>query len=989
MPSYTHYETANGLPSNEVYDVKQDKQGFLWLGTDAGLVRYDGSEFKLFACEKSRGSAINCLNEDNNGSIWCANFSGQIFYCNNDTLHLFEPFEKQYKKGFAEICIDKNNQLYITNNSNYLFKYNLNNTILEKFLDNKAYKSSPHIATNGDVIFTLLDLGSVAKLSLKKNDAYQFIKVNNKDTQNFLNQLKFFNSYHLKSTIGIQNYNIDNPTPKLYLYINGILAEHPANAILEKNKEYPVSVFDDDEGNLFVGTNNSVVWMKKNKNEWRLHSKFLVGNTVTAITKDKEANYWIATGKNGVYKLSNTNVYEFDFSDLNLKSQSINHILKDNFKNIVATNISGQVFKINTTTFKKNIIATPENRDVQTLAYNSFNKQFYVTQVNTYCINTNDNKLSKISNFYCNSKCFYFRKDGAIFSQNAISPQICFQKNDIELRKKLVNEFTQIKDNIFSNIDENIERISIANQRSKGIWYQEKSKLLWVGFVDGVAYYENKMAIKIFDEQTHKPIIANQFAETSNNELIIATANQGVYFIKNKKIIKHYTTANSLLSNNIKRIVLNNNQLWMIVDTKVQCLDIDKNTITATIDAQDGLRSTDLYDIEILSDTVYVASSKGIQYFPTSIETKNIIAPTSLINYFKADDSLYKNCSSISLAYNTKNIAVQLQAIALKSNGKFTYQYRLLPADTNWITVSSSENIVRYSSLSYGNYIFQSRVLNEDNILSKNNAEISFVIKKPWWLQWWFIATTVGILAFLIYFIYKQNLKKEQQQLKLDLAKSKLEEELRRSQLSSLKAQMNPHFMFNALNSIQEFIILNEKQQANMYMGKFADLMRMTLDMSSKDEVPLEDEIKTLKLYLELEALRFEERFNYAIHLPDNINTLDIYLPSMLVQPYIENAIKHGLLHTQGNKNIEVSFCFKDKYTLQCKIFDNGIGRKRSAEMNALREKKYTSFATGATQSRLELLNAKRINAISVVYNDLVNNDGIATGTEVIIEIAI
>ena len=163
----------------------------------------------------------------------------------------------------------------------------------------------------------------------------------------------------------------------------------------------------------------------------------------------------------------------------------------------------------------------------------------------------------------------------------------------------------------------------------------------------------------------------------------------------------------------------------------------------------------------------------------------------------------------------------------------------------------------------------------------------------------------------------------------------------------------------------------------------------MTLDMSSKDEVHLEDEIKTLKLYLELEALRFEEKFNYAIYLPDDINTLDIYLPSMLVQPYIENAIKHGLLHKHGNKNIEVSFSLKDEYTLQCKIFDNGIGRKRSIEMNALREKKYTSFATGATQSRLELLNAKRTNTISVMYNDLVNNDGIATGTEVMIEIAI
>ena len=271
----------------------------------------------------------------------------------------------------------------------------------------------------------------------------------------------------------------------------------------------------------------------------------------------------------------------------------------------------------------------------------------------------------------------------------------------------MANEFTQVNDNFFSNIDENIERISFANQRSKGIWYQEKNKLLWVGFVDGIAYYENKIPIKIFDDKTHEPVIANQFAETKNNELIIATVNQGVYFIKDKKITRHYTTTDGLVSNNIKRIVLNNNQLWMIVDSKVQCLDIDKKTITVTIDAQDGLLSTELYDVEVLKDTIYVASSKGIQYFPASIETKNIITPISLINYFKSDDSLYKDFNSISLSYNTKNIAIQLQAIALKSNGKFTYQYRLLPTDTNWIAVSSNENIVRYSTLSLVNIFFK------------------------------------------------------------------------------------------------------------------------------------------------------------------------------------------------------------------------------------------------------------------------------------------
>ena len=200
---------------------------------------------------------------------------------------------------------------------------------------------------------------------------------------------------------------------------------------------------------------------------------------------------------------------------------------------------------------------------------------------------------------------------------------------------------------------------------------------------------------------------------------------------------------------------------------------------------------------------------------------------------------------------------------------------------------------------------------------------------------------------------------------------------------------MNPHFMFNALNSIQEFILTNEKRQANMYMGKFADLMRMTLDMSNKKEIDLDDEIKILELYLQLEALRFEENFSYKISVGKNVNTTDIKLPSMLIQPYVENAVKHGLLHKQGEKKLAVDFSIDDVSCLSCTITDNGIGRKRSGEINEMRQSRYTSFATGATQKRLELLNYERNAAIAVVYNDLQDGNGNMVGTSVTIKIPV
>lgn len=174
-----------------------------------------------------------------------------------------------------------------------------------------------------------------------------------------------------------------------------------------------------------------------------------------------------------------------------------------------------------------------------------------------------------------------------------------------------------------------------------------------------------------------------------------------------------------------------------------------------------------------------------------------------------------------------------------------------------------------------------------------------------------------------------------------------------------------------------------------MYMGKFADMMRLILDMSNKDMIALDEELRSLDLYLQLEALRFEEQFSYSITKDKSINDGYINMPPMIIQPYVENAIKHGLLHKQGEKKLDIHFSLMNEHTLCCTVSDNGIGRKRSNEINEMRQKKYSSFATGATQKRLDLLNYRKRELISVAYKDLYDAAGQATGTVVTINIPV
>ena len=185
------------------------------------------------------------------------------------------------------------------------------------------------------------------------------------------------------------------------------------------------------------------------------------------------------------------------------------------------------------------------------------------------------------------------------------------------------------------------------------------------------------------------------------------------------------------------------------------------------------------------------------------------------------------------------------------------------------------------------------------------------------------------------------------------------------------------------LNSIQEFIILNQKELASDYLGQFADLMRLYLDHSREKSITLEDEVKAAELYLTLEKVRFEDTLDYRIQVDANIDTSAVSLPPMLIQPYIENAIKHGLLHKKENRKLKLEFTLLDGNQLRCVVEDNGIGRKAAEEINKKRYKKHRSFATSATQNRIDLMNQSREKPITVSLSD--GEDGTGTAVELII----
>ena len=240
------------------------------------------------------------------------------------------------------------------------------------------------------------------------------------------------------------------------------------------------------------------------------------------------------------------------------------------------------------------------------------------------------------------------------------------------------------------------------------------------------------------------------------------------------------------------------------------------------------------------------------------------------------------------------------------------------------------------------------------------------------------------MFAFLLFNRFR--IKKQNELLKIELEetakRNAIELQKNQADLTALKSQMNPHFIFNALNSIQELYTIGDKKTANEQMANFATLTRKILDVSGKQKIDLADEIDILSKYLELEGIRFENDFVYQINLSKNIDVDYVQLPPMLIQPYVENSIKHGLLHKKGTKHLTLNFILNDDET-------NLVWRIASSEINKNRPQSHVSFSTSATEKRLQLLNQGKQENIAVLFDDIEDENKNALGTKVSIQIPI
>ena len=286
-----------------------------------------------------------------------------------------------------------------------------------------------------------------------------------------------------------------------------------------------------------------------------------------------------------------------------------------------------------------------------------------------------------------------------------------------------------------------------------------------------------------------------------------------------------------------------------------------------------------------------------------------------------------------------------------------------------WLKESKDRKAV-FQNLKPGKYRIRIKAVSVNEKLNSPELSISFQIQSPIWIKWWFISLLIILFVSLIWLIIllrTRSIKKNER----------------------LRAEMNPHFIFNAINSIQNYMLDDDVDSALNYLSDFAKLIRLTLDNVSKKQISLEDELSYLKYYLSLEEMRFDKKFETEIILPPDYENRRILIPSMLLQPFIENSIKHGFIFMKEGGKIKIEFQISEDNIMKCIIEDNGIGRKKARELNK-NQKSQKSKGTFITNERMSLLNqTQQRKGYKVETIDLYDEYGLAVGTRVEIYIPI
>lgn len=493
--------------------------------------------------------------------------------------------------------------------------------------------------------------------------------------------------------------------------------------------------------------------------------------------------------------------------------------------------------------------------------------------------------------------------------------------------------------------------------------------------------------------------------DEKTNSYWVGGAKELYHFDAQFRLIKKYTEDDGIRGIGFLSILIDNaGKVWFNNSEGMITWLEPKTGQVGYLTEKDGYKKNIYFwQIPFIKDEIgnlYFAGVNGIDRISPA-EIKNYPPPLIYFDKILVNDKSYiggienKKNIRLSLNYKQRKISFKTGILDYFSEKDNLFRYKMEGLNDNW-QIAPPNHIIQYEELPAGEYKLIVQAARSGNVFQGPERVIVFEISPPFWDTGWFQVLSVLISAIGLYFLIKYRLhqrfqarfirsQKESQLAEMRQKTAELQQQTLVLEMQALRAQMNPHFIFNSLNAINRFILQNDKKQASEYLTKFSRLVRMILENSKETSISLESELESLNLYLELESLRFQDRFRYKISVPKELLESEVQVPPLIIQPFAENAIWHGLMHKPetGVLDIEIS---SEKDQLCIRITDDGIGRQQSKLLESKSVMLHKSMGQQITLDRIALLGNRDGVKSSIRINDLTGTNGKGAGTEVIIE---
>lgn len=931
------YTIAEGLPSNSVYKTVIDRYGYLWIATENGLARFDGRSFKIYTTAQGLpDNEITDLFIDSSQTLWVMPFRKTISYYNaqRDRFENDETDPELMKIEQGNVirgCVLQYGGVAFCNNERNFFIYKEGKvTAYKNFLD--PFKS----ARPDRVIEYAPD-----KYLLVCNDSLRKIQGGRIVQSTYLGIPGIYTEYFQHTLYTISG----NQMKKFRISSDG-----DAQLIVARDFPFAIRIFCRAGKDLVVTSVNGTTYPVDTVT-LELKDPLLYKIPVRNVLEDRNGSSWISSSDRGLIKIQQKRISSFTAIPELL--QGFNAILVYG-KKILAGNIYGEVLVYDGVyDVKKLSLSGEKNVDGIVRRLVEMKNSIYVAcQTGSFEIDKKTLQLIRPSTPWINrsSKTAVAVNDSVILLGN----------HAVAFRYDLLHR--QVLDTVLKRVT----ALGIAKNKTvylgsnEGLYRWDKDSLYYFGKTQKVLTYR-----------------ISAIAGTDDNLLWVGLGSDSLVVLYQDQLVASIPLGNTIPGNVCKSLFSNKpGEIWLGTNkglNKIQYRFSPGNFSynNTFFSSADGLIGQQVNDITEHHDTLYVATDGGINYLPVNLHLPVTDIATFITKVaINGKDTLVQ--AAYSLPYDKTDIGIEFSGIDLTGYYPL-FEYRINGG--NWVQTNRNSIELR---LSPGKTNIQIRALKRDGKASSEMAGIEIFIETPFWknsLFW----TLMGFFLFvvIIFVLQYRNRERRKKEVETVLTEKKLSE----LEMQALKAQINPHFVFNCLNSIKGFIFEKDFKQADKYLDKFSELLRSTLDNSSSSIISLKDEIQYLDNYLQMEKLRFDDKFDYFVHVEKEMDLKNIFVPSMLLQPYVENAVRHGIRHLVNRKGLIQISVSKTPDWLICAIDDNGVGREKAT---AVRNELHTEY-----QSRGMQLSKRRAELYGIEQEIIDKKDatGNATGTTIVLEI--